>query len=221
MRNILLIFGEVLVCYSSIYFLSKKIKTDGIYIYAILATTAACIMGLKTISIAEVPVPVGFCLTTSLIIGANILTENNKKEELRNYIGLIFLTAIISGSILNLSGLMSSSDFNNLANDAYNNVFYYNIRIYIALTLSVILAILLSDKVYDMLRKNSNKQVVSNIFTIIITTFAENIVFVVLAYLYKFDTIDLILCLVFRYIIKTIIGIIGTIPLYIINKEIK
>ena len=221
MRNLLLVCGEILVCYSSMYLLTKKFKHEGINIYAMIATFAACITSLKTISIIEINVPIGFGLTTSLIIGGNLLTENNKKEELRNYIGIIFLTAIISATILNLSGIVTSSDFNNAANEAYNSIFHYNLRIYIALIISIIAAILVSNKLYNLLRKNSNSLTISNIFVIIIVTFIENVIFALIGYLFELDAITIILLIIFRYIIKAIIGIIGTIPLYIINKSIK
>ena len=221
MRNLLLVCGEILVCYSSMYLLTKKFKHEGINIYAMIATFAACITSLKTISIIEINVPIGFGLTTSLIIGGNLLTENNKKEQLRNYIGIIFLTAIISATILNLSGIVTSSDFNNAANEAYNSIFHYNLRIYIALIISIIAAILVSNKLYNRLRKNSNSLTISNIFVIIIVTFIENVIFALIGYLFELDAITIILLIIFRYIIKAIIGIIGTIPLYIINKSIK
>lgn len=219
MRNILLILGEILICYSSMVLLFKKYKTDGIYIYSIIAIIASCLACLNKISIMEISIPVGFCLTTSLVINGNILIEQNKKEELRNYLGIIFLTAIISVTILNLSGLIINSDFNVYSNESYNSIFSYNIKIYIALIVSIIGATIISSKIYNTLRKKSNKIVVSNIFSIIISTLFENILFILIAYLSDFEILDLIICLIFRYIIKTLIGIIGTIPLCIIGKE--
>ena len=219
MRNILLILGEILICYSSMIFLFKRFKTDGIYIYSFIAIIASCLACLNKISIMEISIPVGFCLTTSLVINGNILIEQNKKEELRNYLGIIFLTAIISVTILNLSGLIINSDFNVYSNESYNSIFSYNIKIYIALIVSIIGATIISSKIYNTLRKKSNKIVVSNIFSIIISTLFENILFILIAYLYDFELLDLIICLILRYIIKTLIGIIGTIPLCIIGKE--
>ena len=64
-----------------------------------------------------------------------------------------------------------------------------------------------------------NKIILSNIFSIIIIEFIENIIFILIAYLYELKLIDLIMCLLFRYMIKTFIGIIGTIPIYIANVD--
>ena len=51
MRNIILILLEMIICYTSILLLNKKYKTDGLYVYAIIATFLSCIMSLKQIDI--------------------------------------------------------------------------------------------------------------------------------------------------------------------------
>ena len=47
MRNLILILSEVLICYIAIIMLNKKYKTDGLYVYAVIATFISCIMSLK------------------------------------------------------------------------------------------------------------------------------------------------------------------------------
>ena len=64
----------------------------------------------------------------------------------------------------------------------------------------------------DSISKNNAEQV---------TEFFENIIFVIIAYLFEYPGIDIALCIIFRYMIKTIIGIMGTIPLYITGKNNK
>ena len=75
---------------------------------------------------------------------------------------------------------------------------------------------------YYELKKINNRIFISNIFSIIIAELIENLLFVLIAYLFeqgKSDLIfDIIFCIIFRYIIKTIIGLFGTIPIYITNK---
>ena len=51
MRNLILIVAEVIVCYFTLLILHKKYKTDGLYVYAIIATFLSCIMSLKQIDI--------------------------------------------------------------------------------------------------------------------------------------------------------------------------
>lgn len=219
MRNLILILLEVLVCYTSLLMLHKKYKTDGVYVYAIIATFMSCIMSLKQIDIFSITVPIGFGVTTSLIIAGNLITQKRGPEELKTYITLILITALISCCFLNLTGLMESSDYNLYANRSYNSIFKYNLRIYIALIVSLISCTWLSSKLYYLLKRLQNKIILSNIFSIIIIELLENIIFVLIAYLFEQDILDLILCIVFRYMIKTAIGLFGTIPLYIANKQ--
>ena len=223
MRNIILIFAEVLVCYIAIIILNKKYKTDGLYVYAIVATFASCIMSLKQITIlGKIDLPIGFGVTTSLIIAGNIITQKRGPQEITTYITLILVTALISCSFLNLSGLMESSDYNKFANKSYDSIFEYNIRIYIATIISIITSTWISSKLYYELKKINNKILISNIFSIVIAELTENLLFVLIAYLFvpsKSDIVfDIIFCVIFRYIIKTIVGLFGTIPIYITNK---
>ena len=218
MRNILLIIAEMLVCYSLMLILSKKYKTDGLYVYGIVATFTTCIMSLKSIDIMNIPVPIGFASSISIIIAGNLITQKRGPEELKTYLSLILITSLVSCSFLNLSGLMEPSKFNEMANNSFNSIFKYNLRMYLAIIVSITISTYLSSKIYYLIKRLQNKIILSNIFSIIIVEFLDNIIFVLIAYLLSYKTIDLILCIVFRYMIKTIIGLLGTIPLYISNK---
>lgn len=223
MRNLILILAEVLVCYITIIVLNKKYKTDGLYVYAIIATFMSCIMNLKQITIIEgIDLPIGFGVTTSLIIAGNTITQKRGPQEIKTYIILILITALISCCFLNLSGLMESSDYNKFANKSYDSIFKYNLRIYIAAIVSIITSTWISSKLYYELKKINNKIIISNIFSIVIAELIENVLFVLIAYLFvpgKTDIVfDIIFCIIFRYVIKTIIGLFGTIPIYITNK---
>ena len=218
MRNILLIIAEMLVCYLLMLILSKKYKTDGLYVYGIVATFTTCIMSLKSIDIMNIPVPIGFASSISIIVAGNLITQKRGPEELKTYLSLILITSLVSCSFLNLSGLMEPSKFNEMANNSFNSIFKYNLRMYLALIFSITISTYLSSKIYYLIKRLQNKIILSNIFSIIIVEFLDNIIFVLIAYLLSYEPIDLVLCIVFRYMIKTLIGLLGTIPLYISNK---
>lgn len=218
MRNIILIIIEVIISYLSMIILYKKYKTDGLYTFSIIATIASCIINLKKISIMGVSVPIGLGITTSIIVAGNLITQKRGLEELKTYLSLILITALISCSFLNLTGLMESSKYNEYANKSYSSIFKYDLRIYFALIISIIPSTYLSSKLYYLLKRLQNNIAISNIFSIIIVELIENILFVLIAYLFEYELIDIVLCIIFRYLIKTIIGIIGTIPLFIANK---
>lgn len=219
MRNIILIILEMLVCYISMLVLYKKYKTDGLYVYGIIATFAACIMSLKQIDIMSVTVPIGFATSISIIVAGNLITQKRGPEELKTYLSLILITALVSCCFLNLSGLIKSSKFNEMANKSYDSIFKYNLRIYLALIISMLISTYLSSKIYYLIKRLQNKIILSNIFSIIIIELLDNVLFTLTAFLFDYELVDLMLCLVFRYMIKTIIGLLGTIPLYIANKN--
>lgn len=219
MRNIILIILEMLVCYISMLALYKKYKTDGLYVYGIIATFAACIMSLKQIDIMSVTVPIGFATSISIIVAGNLITQKRGPEELKTYLSLILITALVSCCFLNLSGLIKSSEFNEMANKSYDSIFKYNLRIYLALIISTLISTYLSSKIYYLIKRLQNKIILSNIFSIIIIELLDNVLFTLIAFLFDYELVDLMLCLVFRYMIKTIIGLLGTIPLYIANKN--
>lgn len=219
MINVALIFAETVLCYLALILLFKKYKTDGLYVFAIIATFVACVMNLKEISIMNVNIPLGFGVTMSIILGANLITQRQGIEEIKNYLLIILITGVVACGILNLSGMISASEYNYLANHAYDNIFVFNIRMYLALVISIIISVLISTNLFYTIKRLKNKIIISNVFSIIITEFIENIVFVLIAYLSEYNIVDVALCIIFRYTIKSIIGIIGTIPLYIANKN--
>ena len=219
MRNLILILAEVIICYIALLILHKKYKTDGVYVFGIIATFMSCIMSLKQIDIFSITVPVGLGVTTSIIIAGNLITQKRGPDELKTYITLILITILVSCCFLNLSGLMEASNYNKYANKSFDSIFKYNLRIYIALIVSLITSTWLSSKLYYLLKRLQNKIIISNIFSVIIIELLENITFCLIAYLFEEDALDLILCIIFRYMIKTIIGLFGTIPLYIANKQ--
>ena len=54
MINIALIFAETVLCYLALTLLFKKYKTDGLYVFVIIATFIASVMNLKEISIMNI-----------------------------------------------------------------------------------------------------------------------------------------------------------------------
>lgn len=218
MINIILILIEVITCYTVLIMLYKKYKTDGVYIYIMLLGIISSIMNLKMISVMNIPISLGFGVTMSILIGVNLMIQKRGIEELKPCIMAAILPLIISYIILYLSAIMTNSNYNILSNVSYNNIFIHNIRINIALILSLLFTIWIDGKLYYIIKKLQNKIILNNIFAIIIAEFFENIIFVVIAFIFDYEIIDLFLCIILRYTIKTTIGVVGTLPLYIASK---
>ena len=218
MRNVILIITEILLSYISLIILAKKYKTDGIYIFGIIATIISCIMNLKQITIMNINIPIGLGITSSLLIVGNLLTQTKGKEEIKNYLLIMTITFIISYIIISLSSYIEISEFNYYANKSYDIIFTNNLRASLALIISLIISIYTSSNLYYTIKRIQNKIVYSNIFSVIISSFIENIIFVIILYLYTYSPIDIFLSIVLRYMIKTIILLFGTITIYITNK---
>jgi len=218
MTNILLVVAEVFICYTIMIILNKKYKTDGLYVYGIIATFLSCIMSLKQIDVLNVSVPIGFGVVTSIMIAGNIITQKRGPEEVKNYLTLILVTALISCCFLNFSGLIESSDYNSPGNKSYDSIFDYNLRVYIGNLVSILLSVWINSKLYYEIKKIKNKIILSNIFSITITELLGNTVFMFIGYLFEYELLNIVLCIIFRYMFTITIGIIGTIPIYITNK---
>lgn len=219
--NYILIIIEVFLSYLTLLLFHKKFKLDGIYYYIVIATILSNIMLLNTIDILTYPISVGFGITSSIVIATIILTHKRGPSELSKLIITIIISSIISYSYLTLSSYMGISDTNKYTNISYSIIFKNNIRIYLANTISLILSIYLSTKLYHTMKQIKNKIWISNIFTAVIVEFIESIIFCVIAYAFSLKVIDLIMVIVIRYVIRTLIECLGTTVIYIDDKIVK
>lgn len=219
--NYILIIIEVLLSYLTLLLFHKKFKLDGIYYYIVIATILSNIMLLNTIDILTYPISVGFGITSSIVIATIILTHKRGPSELSKLIITIIISSIISYSYLTLSSYMGISDTNKYTNISYSIIFKNNIRIYLANTISLILSIYLSTKLYHTMKQIKNKIWISNIFTTVIVEFIESIIFCVIAYAFSLKVIDLIMVIVIRYVIRALIECLGTTVIYIDDKIVK
>ena len=219
--NYILIIIEVFLSYLTLLLFHKKFKLDGIYYYIVMATILSNIMLLNTIDILTYPISVVFGITSSIVIATIILTHKRGPSELSKLIITIIISSIISYSYLTLSSYMGISDTNKYTNISYSIIFKNNIRIYLANTISLILSIYLSTKLYHTMKQIKNKIWISNIFTTVIVEFIESIIFCVIAYAFSLKVIDLIMVIVIRYVIRALIECLGTTAIYIDDKIVK
>lgn len=219
--NYILIIIEVFLSYLTLLLFHKKFKLDGIYYYIVMATILSNIMLLNTIDILTYPISVGFGITSSIVIATIILTHKRGPSELSKLIITIIISSIISYSYLTLSSYIGISDTNKYTNISYSIIFKNNIRIYLANTISLILSIYLSTKLYHTMKQIKNKIWISNIFTTVIVEFIESIIFCVIAYAFSLKVIDLIMVIVIRYVIRVLIECLGTTVIYIDDKIVK
>ena len=219
--NYILIIIEALLSYLTLLLFHKKFKLDGVYYYIVMATILSNIMLLNTIDILTYPISVGFGITSAIVIASIILIHKRGPSELSKLIITIIISSIISYSYLTLSSYIGISDTNKYTNISYSIIFKNNIRMYLANTISLILSIYLSTKLYHTMKQIKNKIWISNIFTTVIVEFIESITFCVIAYAFSLKVIDLIMVIVIRYVIRTLIECLGTTVIYIDDKIVK
>ena len=157
MLNIILIICEVIVAYIAMTLLYKKYKTDGLITYTIIATIISNLMCLKKIDMLNTELPLGLGITMSILIAINIITQNKGKEEVNNFLVIILVSSLVSLCFFNLSGLIESADINKYANKSYDSIFTYNLRIYLANTITLLVTTFLSSRLYFMLKILKNK----------------------------------------------------------------
>ena len=218
MSNITLLSIELVICLITIIIIYKFYKTEGLYIYNILAFLLSTVMSLKIISIYNFDINLGIIPLVTIFIASNIIIQKKGPEEIKKVILTLLTTSIIGYGILYTTSLMTSSNINLFTNSSYDNIFNESLRIFFANIVTIIYTLLLNSKLYYYLKTSKNKIWISNLFSAIIIQFIASILFPVMAYSFIKAPIDIIKIIIIRYMLSLIVSIIGTITIYIANK---
>ncbi len=220
MISVTLLGIELITCIIFILFLYKKYTSLGLYIYTIASMILTCLMSLKTITIYDYDLNLGIIPFVTIFIVSNILIQKKGPEEMKTHLLVILSTTILSFIILLLVSLMASSKIALFTNASYDNIFDNSIRLLFASIVTMLYSLILNNKLYFYLKRMKNNIFISNVFSIIIIQFIASILFGIIAYTFVKDTIDIIKLIMVRYLLSLVVGLIGTIPIYI-TKYIK
>lgn len=220
MISVTLLGIELIACIIFILFLYKKYTSLGLYIYTIASMILTCLMSLKTITIYDYDLNLGIIPFVTIFIVSNILIQKKGPEEMKTHLLVILSTTILSFIILLLVSLMASSKIALFTNASYDNIFDNSIRLLFASIVTMLYSLILNNKLYFYLKRMKNNIFISNVFSIIIIQFIASILFGIIAYTFVKDTIDIIKLIMVRYLLSLVVGLIGTIPIYI-TKYIK
>ena len=220
MNSIILLGIEAALCLIILTILYKCYKITGLYAYTISALILSSLMSLKTITIYNFDINLGIIPFITIFTAFNIIIQKKGPEETKNLLLTLIATSIISYSILYLVSIMSPSNINLFTNASYDNIFNNSLRIYFANLVTILYSLLLNTKLYSYLKKIKINILISNLFSNIIIQFLASILFGLISYIFISDPIDIIKIIMIRYLISLIIGILGTIPIYI-TKYIK
>ncbi len=217
--NLAILFIEVILVYLAILLLYKFFKKEGLYIFAVLGSFISTILLYKTIDILSYESVLSISINTSLFIIANMLVQKNGPDEIKKLIYIILISSVFAYIMLCFTSLFTSSEYNLGVNNAYDDLFSLDIRLFLANLISMLLMIIFNSRLYHMLRRIKNKIWISNILSLMITSFIESIIFVILGYIGSVNLVNILNLIIVRYVLKIFISIIGTIDIYIENKS--
>lgn len=217
MTNITLLGVELILCLLLQIIIYKTHKIEGIYAYTIILFILSCITSLKVITIYNFELNLGFIPFITGILSTNIIVQKKGYNAIKNLVIVLIISLVASYAVLYLTSLLTSSQTMLFTNKSYDNIMLGSERLYFANITTILYTILLNSKLYYYLKRIKNKIWISNLFSGIIIQFIASILFIILAYTFIKEPIDMIKMIIIRYMISLIILIIGTIPLYITN----
>lgn len=215
MTSITLLIIELILCLTIAIVLYKKYQIQGLYAYSIVALFLSCIMSIKTITIYNYDINLGIIPFMTIFTTSNILIQKRGPEAVKTLILALISTSVISYLMIYLVSLMNSSDINLFTSASYDNILASSPRIVFADLVTMLYSLILNSKLYYYLKRMKNNILISNLFSTIIIQFIASILFGLLAYVFVKDIIDIIKIIMIRYLICLIIGLFGTIIIYI------
>ena len=221
MNSINLLIIELILCYITQIFLYKYYKIKGLYIYTIVAMILSCLMSLKVTTVYEYDMNLGIIPFVTIFISNNIIIQKQGPEATKSLILTLIATSLVSYAMIYLVKLMTPSSINLFTSASYDNIFNESLRMYFANIVTILYSLLLNSKLYYYLKKMKNNILVSNLFSSIIIQFVSSILFGLIAYVFIKEPIDIIKIIMIRYLMSLIVGIIGTIPIYLTKKVVE
>ena len=220
MSSTILLVIELILCLITTLVVYKKSKTEGIYTYTIILLILSCIMSLKTVNVYDYDVNLGIIPFVMVFPVSNILIQKKGSEEIKTLFLTLISASVISYIMIFLISLMTSSNINLFTSASYDNIFNTSLRIYFANIVTMLYSLLLNSKLYYYLKTMKNNILISNLFSTIIIQFIASLLFTIVAYVFVKDAIDIIKIIMVRYLISLLVGLLGTIIIYI-SKYIK
>ena len=220
MNSLNLLIIEAIICLIMLIIMYKKYKTEGMYIYTIVSLILSFLMSLKIVSVYDYDVNLGIIPLVTVFTSSNIIIQKKGIEETKRFLMTIMATTLISYFIFLLVSYMEPSNINLFTSASYDNIFADSLRIYFANIVTLLYGLLLNNKLYYYLKVMKNNILISNLFSTIIIQFFASIIFGLVAYVFTYETIDIIKLIMIRYLVSLVIGILSTVIIFI-TKYIK
>lgn len=220
MNNILLL-SELVISFASLIILYYKYQKQGLYTWIVIALFLSNIMITKTISLSGVDINLGIITDTTIFIAMNIIIQKEGREEVNKILLLITITSLFSYMILCITTLTNISSISSSIDKSYNNLFLNNISIYLAHTISLLIALKINAHIYYKIKMLENRIWLSNIISMIASQLIYEIIFSVIYLTYQNTIINIIMIAIIRFILSIFTQTTGTLIIYFSNNNIK
>lgn len=215
--NLIVLFLEIIIATLSLIYMYQKYKNEGIYLFIVVSVIILSIMSTKLIELFNFDVNLDLVLNSLLFISTTILVHKKGPEEVKKIITIILITSLMLFTTSIIVTLITNSKINNVSNISFNHIFDFRTRTYLAFIISLIISLWINSSIYHQIRQIKNKIWISNTLSIIISSFIECILFVLIAYLFQVHILTIIKLILTRYIVKVVLCISGTKLIYLLN----
>lgn len=219
--NYIYLAVEVVFMFLFMVLFYKFGKKLGLFIYISFMSAVLSTVMFKSIDILSFEMDLGIPIIMAIFVCSNIIVQKYGIDEIKDIIKSFVIPYVLNTFVLGLTSLIFSSEYNFAVNDAFNSLFGYNLdnlRLLVSGFLSIGFMLWYNAYIYFYIRKSKNKVLFSNIGSILIVQFIESIIFVLIAYIGKFDFTMLFGMIVIRYLLKVLIGFVSVLPVNIILK---
>ena len=218
MNNVLLIFLNIIVCFTSVILVEKIFKKEGLYVWTAIALIMANILECKTIGLLGFTSTTGNVLFASVFLATDIMCEKYGKEYSKKAIGLAVFAMIAFTAVMQI-GLLFKPDSTDFAHDAMNTLFSLNLRI----TISSLIMFYISNRfdifLYEKIKnKLPNKLWVRNNVATITSNVCENYFFIFFAFVGIYDIPSMLNIATTISVVEIVIAIFDTPFLYLSKK---
>ena len=220
MNEINLLILELLLCLCFVPIIYKYYKIEGLYAYTIANIFLSSLMSLKTITIYDYDMNLGIIPLVTIFIISNVIIQKKGLEETKRHLLVTIIANILIYIFLLLISIAQSSSIGLFTSASYNNIFDNSLRILFANIVTFLYSLILNNKLYFYLKRMKNSVIISNVFTTIIIQFIASILFGIIAYTFVKEPIDIVKIIMIRYLMSLVVGVLGTIVIYM-TKHIK
>lgn len=219
--NYLYLLIEVIIVFFLMILFYRVGKKEGLFIYIALMSSILSIVMFKVFDILSFQINFGLPIIMGIFTANNIIIQRYGLDEIKRIIYTFGFSYILTMIIMNLVSLMTSSEYNIISNNSFDQLFGYNLvnlRCFVGGFISIGFMLWFNGEVYYYIRRDKNKLIFSNIGSILIIQFIESMIFVVICYLGLYDIILIFGMIVIRYLLKVVIGVVGLLPVYLLVK---